>query len=97
MPRSSTGSGQPVMGTAGWQQGSAEGQSPESPGNSAQKPSNPICGGIAHSPVPSREEGGASGGANSSAGYSSHIFVALYDFHGVGEEKLSLKKGDQVS
>ena len=24
------------------------------------------------------------------------LFSALYDFHGVGEEQLSLKKGDQV-
>lgn len=32
-------------------------------------------------------------------GYSSHsavCFVALYDFHASGEEKLSLRKGDQV-
>lgn len=34
--------------------------------------------------------------ASSSAIYGSQVFVALYDFHGVGEEKLSLKKGDQV-
>ena len=27
----------------------------------------------------------------------STIFVALYDFHGSGDEKLSLRKGDQVS
>ncbi|KAF7633735.1 Tyrosine-protein kinase [Meloidogyne graminicola] len=29
-------------------------------------------------------------------GYSNSVFVALYDFQGIGEEKLSLKKGDQV-
>lgn len=34
--------------------------------------------------------------AECSSGYSSHIFVALYDFLGEGDEKLSLRKGDQV-
>jgi hypothetical protein len=99
MPRSSSGSGQPVMGMAGWQQSNEGGQQgEEASNNSARKPPNSIIGGIGiaqHSPGPSREEGGGSGGGNS-AGYSSHIFVALYDFNGVGDEKLSLKKGDQV-
>lgn len=34
---------------------------------------------------------------SSSSSSSSPLFVALYDFHGVGEEQLSLRKGDQVS
>uniref|UniRef100_A0A8R1HL11 Tyrosine-protein kinase n=1 Tax=Caenorhabditis japonica TaxID=281687 RepID=A0A8R1HL11_CAEJA len=33
---------------------------------------------------------------SSSSSTSSPLFVALYDFHGVGEEQLSLRKGDQV-
>ena len=28
--------------------------------------------------------------------FPTQIFVALYDFHGVGEDQLSLRKGDQV-
>uniref|UniRef100_A0AC34QPU0 Tyrosine-protein kinase n=1 Tax=Panagrolaimus sp. JU765 TaxID=591449 RepID=A0AC34QPU0_9BILA len=28
--------------------------------------------------------------------FSNQIFVALYDFHGVGDDQLSLRKGDQV-
>uniref|UniRef100_A0A915DZW2 Tyrosine-protein kinase n=1 Tax=Ditylenchus dipsaci TaxID=166011 RepID=A0A915DZW2_9BILA len=34
--------------------------------------------------------------APSSSAYAAQLFVALYDFHGVGDEKLSLRKGDQV-
>lgn len=33
---------------------------------------------------------------SSSNTYGSQLFVALYDFHGVGDAQLSLKKGDQV-
>ncbi|CAB60296.2 Tyrosine-protein kinase abl-1 [Caenorhabditis elegans] len=33
---------------------------------------------------------------SSSSSSSAPLFVALYDFHGVGEEQLSLRKGDQV-
>uniref|UniRef100_A0A1I7U116 Tyrosine-protein kinase n=1 Tax=Caenorhabditis tropicalis TaxID=1561998 RepID=A0A1I7U116_9PELO len=33
---------------------------------------------------------------SSSSSTSAPLFVALYDFHGVGEEQLSLRKGDQV-
>jgi hypothetical protein len=32
----------------------------------------------------------------SSDGNSNNIFVALYDFQGIGDEKLYLRKGDQV-
>ncbi|GMT31166.1 hypothetical protein PFISCL1PPCAC_22463, partial [Pristionchus fissidentatus] len=40
---------------------------------------------------------GSGSGPNCREGESSSsIFVALYDFHGVGEEQLSLRKGDQV-
>uniref|UniRef100_A0A914QTD8 Uncharacterized protein n=1 Tax=Panagrolaimus davidi TaxID=227884 RepID=A0A914QTD8_9BILA len=28
--------------------------------------------------------------------FPSQIFIALYDFHGVGDDQLSLRKGDQV-
>ena len=38
----------------------------------------------------------ANGDATSSAAYGAQLFVALYDFHGVGEDQLSLRKGDQV-
>ncbi|CAL2049322.1 unnamed protein product [Caenorhabditis brenneri] len=34
--------------------------------------------------------------SSSSSSTSAPLFVALYDFHGVGEEQLSLRKGDQV-
>lgn len=31
-----------------------------------------------------------------STAFTNQIFVALYDFHGVGDDQLSLRKGDQV-
>lgn len=34
--------------------------------------------------------------SSSTSSTSAPLFVALYDFHGVGEEQLSLRKGDQV-
>lgn len=40
---------------------------------------------------------GGPGQASSRDDGTSALFVALYDFHGVGDEQLSLKKGDQVS
>ncbi|KAI1708926.1 protein tyrosine kinase domain-containing protein [Ditylenchus destructor] len=33
---------------------------------------------------------------STSSQYGAQLFIALYDFHGVGDEKLSLRKGDQV-
>ncbi|CAG9533872.1 unnamed protein product [Cercopithifilaria johnstoni] len=33
---------------------------------------------------------------NGSGSENDSLFVALYDFHGVGEEQLSLKRGDQI-
>ncbi|GMR31579.1 hypothetical protein PMAYCL1PPCAC_01774 [Pristionchus mayeri] len=38
----------------------------------------------------------ASMGGPASSREEAALFVALYDFHGVGDEQLSLKKGDQV-
>jgi abelson tyrosine-protein kinase 1 len=32
----------------------------------------------------------------STSGYATQLFVALYDFHGVGDDQLSLRRGDQV-
>lgn len=32
----------------------------------------------------------------STSSYAAQLFVALYDFHGVGDDQLSLRKGDQV-
>nr|CAD2146560.1 unnamed protein product [Meloidogyne enterolobii] len=43
---------------------------------------------------PSQTEENLSVDGSSSS--SSNVFVALYDFQGIGEEKLALKKGDKV-
>jgi hypothetical protein len=93
-----------MMGTTGWQQHQNHQQSQEI-GQLEEMPSRKIgnlvtTGSAQHSPrccraTPIGEE--EESAANTiAAGYSSHIFVALYDFHGVGDEKLSLRKGDQV-
>jgi hypothetical protein len=34
--------------------------------------------------------------ATISTAYGQQLFVALYDFHGVGSDQLSLRRGDQV-
>jgi abelson tyrosine-protein kinase 1 len=31
-----------------------------------------------------------------STAYGAQLFIALYDFHGAGEDQLSLRRGDQV-
>ncbi|WKY14214.1 hypothetical protein Q1695_000057 [Nippostrongylus brasiliensis] len=44
----------------------------------------------------SRENLSSSMGSEDSSSTSTPLFVALYDFHGVGEEQLSIRKGDTV-
>uniref|UniRef100_A0A183C8P9 non-specific protein-tyrosine kinase n=1 Tax=Globodera pallida TaxID=36090 RepID=A0A183C8P9_GLOPA len=49
---------------------------------------------VTHQQLDMEADEGDGGGEGS--GYSSHVFVALYDFSGLGVEKMSMRKGDQV-
>uniref|UniRef100_A0A914HVU5 Tyrosine-protein kinase n=1 Tax=Globodera rostochiensis TaxID=31243 RepID=A0A914HVU5_GLORO len=49
---------------------------------------------VTHQQLDVEADEGDGGGEGS--GYSSHVFVALYDFSGLGVEKMSMRKGDQV-
>ncbi|VDO60126.1 unnamed protein product [Heligmosomoides polygyrus] len=51
---------------------------------------------ISSSSLKMSENLAASLGSDDAGSSSSPLFVALYDFHGVGEEQLSIRKGDTV-
>ncbi|KAL3118978.1 hypothetical protein niasHT_003761 [Heterodera trifolii] len=71
------------------------------PWNSAVDGGLPFAMAMAHQQLDggTEESGGgegAEGGEESGSAYSASVFVALYDFNGLGVEKMSMRKGDQV-